>query len=85
MELTVITTTSRRIAVRGKYNEICEIVEQAMIDAGASPKAFNYINCIEHPNAFRYLKNKATANEFAQIEPVRIYTDTITDISIMTI
>ena len=86
MLLTVITTTSRRIAVEGTYNSICTTIKHVMIAAEDDEfrKSANFVDLTERPNAFRYLKNKATVTELGITNPVRIYIDTITDIAMMT-
>jgi hypothetical protein len=80
MELTVITTISRRIAVVGEYSDICEKINQAETNCTTMP--FKYIDVIEYSNAF------TAYNDFLCIDfrtqntvNARILTDMITDIS----
>ena len=80
MELTVITTISRRIAVAGEYSDICEKINQ--VETNCTTMPFKYIDVIEYSNAF------AVYNDFLPLDfrtqgkvNTRILTDMTTDIS----
>ena len=84
MELTVITTISRRIAVVGEYADICEKINQAETNCTAMP--FKYIDVIEYSNAFAAYNDSLPIDFRTQGKvSTRILTDMITDISQITI
>ena len=86
MEVTVITTTNRRIAVEGKYSDICEMVREMHSGYLNFSKSFNYIDVLEYPRAFMDFEDMPVRDfVLREVVSARIFTDTITDISQITI